>query len=61
MKWNYKPLLIARVITLILLCAGLTGNLSAQSWTNTSLSADQRAILLLQAMTFDEKSAIIAT
>ena len=38
---------------------GLPINLHAQSWTNTTLSASQRASLLLAQMTFSEKAAMV--
>ncbi len=59
MKQNYQLNHIARVIILIYFFAGLTWNLAAQSWTNKTLSASERATLLLQAMSFDEKVAMI--
>jgi len=36
------------------------GSLSAQSWTNTTLSAGQRASLLVGAMTYNEMAAMVA-
>ena len=38
---------------------GLPINLHAQSWTNTTLSASQRAGLLLAQMTFSEQAAMV--
>ncbi|HTQ49591.1 MAG TPA: glycoside hydrolase family 3 C-terminal domain-containing protein [Candidatus Acidoferrales bacterium] len=41
------------------ICFGLPCDLRAQSWTNTTLSASQRAGLLLAQMTFSEKAAMV--
>jgi len=47
------------VICLVGICCELPGGLRAQSWTNTTLSASQRAALLLGAMSFSEKVAMV--
>jgi beta-glucosidase len=39
---------------------GITGGLQAQSWTNTTLSASQRASFMVNAMTFSEMSVMVA-
>ena len=39
---------------------GATGSLKAQTWTNTTLSASQRASLLTSAMTFSEMTTMVA-
>lgn len=49
----------AWIICLAGICCGLQRNLHAQSWTNTTLSAGQRAGLLLAQMTFTEKAAMV--
>jgi beta-glucosidase len=49
----------AWMICLAGICCGLPGSLQAQSWTNTTFSASQRATLLLGAMTFNEKAAMV--
>src|SRR5271169_1704520 len=49
----------AWIICLAGICCGLQRSLQAQSWTNTTLSASQRASLLLGAMTFSEKAAMV--
>ncbi|MGH7953320.1 MAG: glycoside hydrolase family 3 N-terminal domain-containing protein, partial [Limisphaerales bacterium] len=59
MKQNYQINFAAQAIALACFWAGLTGNLSAQSWTNTTLSANQRATFLLAAMSLDEKIAMV--
>jgi len=46
-------------VCLAVICCGLQANLQAQSWTNTTLSASQRATLLLAQMTFSEKAAMV--
>jgi beta-glucosidase len=60
MKARHPLLFNSRLIALVWLCAGLGWNLSGQSWTNTALPASQRATLLLNAMSFGQKAAMIA-
>ena len=61
MKYTPWVQSLGRLITFICICGGLVWNVSAQQpWTNTTLSASQRAALLLNAMTFDEKVAMVA-
>ena len=61
MKCTRRVQSLGRLIALNCLCAGLTWQVSAQQpWTNLLLSAGQRANLLLNAMTFAEKTAMIA-
>lgn len=48
------------VLGLAEICWGLQLRVQAQSWTNTTLSASQRATLLLGAMTFNEKVAMVS-
>ena len=43
----------------ITVCCAMPVCLQAQSWTNTTLSASQRASLLLAQMTFSEKAAMV--
>jgi len=43
----------------ITVCCAMPVYLQAQSWTNTTLSASQRASLLLAQMTFSEKAAMV--
>ena len=50
----------APIIVLIGALLGATGSLQAQSWTNTTLSASQRASLLTGAMTFNEMATMVA-
>src|SRR5580693_1730881 len=50
----------AKGIFFIGILFGVTGGLQAQSWTNTTLSASQRAVLLTNAMTFSEMTAMVA-
>ncbi len=50
----------AQIVVLIGALLGATGNLQAQSWTNTTLSASQRASLLTNAMTFSEMTTMVA-
>jgi len=64
MKINcFRPVTVlnsaAWFICLVGFCCEWPGNLQAQSWTNTTLSASQRATLLLGAMTFGEKIAMV--
>ncbi|HWY31100.1 MAG TPA: hypothetical protein VNX46_10115, partial [Candidatus Acidoferrum sp.] len=47
-------------VVLIAVLLGATGSLEAQSWTNTTLSASQRASLLTSAMTFNETATMVA-
>ncbi len=49
-----------RRITLLFLVAFLARNLDAQSWTNATLPSTQRAALLLGAMNYGDKVAMIA-
>jgi beta-glucosidase len=47
-------------LALVCLLALFTRHLAAQSWTNSALSAGQRAALLLSAMNFGDKVTLIA-
>jgi beta-glucosidase len=51
---------IAQIICIIGVWLGASVNGSAQSWTNTTLSAGQRASSLVSAMTFSEMAAMVA-
>lgn len=50
---------VAKFICLIGVWPGIVNNLQAQSWTNTTLSANQRASLLVSAMTFSELASMV--
>jgi len=39
---------------------GMIDGLHAQSWTNTTLSAGQRAVPLVNAMTFSEMATMVS-
>jgi len=49
-----------QMIGLIIFGLGMVDSLQAQSWTNTTLSANQRASLLVSAMTFNELATMVA-
>src|ERR1700720_3252623 len=49
-----------QMIGLIIFGLGMVDSLQAQSWTNTTLSASQRASLLVSAMTFNELATMVA-
>jgi beta-glucosidase len=51
---------IAQIICILGVWLGAAGGLSAQSWTNTSLSAGLRASLLTNAMTFSDLATMVA-
>jgi beta-glucosidase len=53
------PLNVIRPVCFIGFCCAMPVHLPAQSWTNTTLSASQRATLLLGAMSFGEKTAMV--
>src|ERR1035438_9841982 len=53
------PLNVIRVLCFVGFCCAMTENLQAQAWTNKTLSASQRASLLLAQMTFNEKAAMV--
>ena len=50
----------AQIVCIIGVWLGVAGSLPAQSWTNTALSASQRASLLTNAMTFSEMTTMVA-
>ena len=57
---SWIPLKVIRPVCFIGLCCVMTVHLTAQQpWTNTTLSASQRASLLVGAMSFSEKVAMI--
>ena len=47
------------LVAALLFWPSLTGRLAAQTWTNTSLSAYQRADALVSALTLSEKIALV--
>src|ERR1035437_3792117 len=49
-----------QVWVMIGLWLGMASQLQAQSWTNATLSAGQRAASLVNAMTFSEMSILVA-
>ena len=49
-----------RIFLLIAIGLGMAERLHAQSWTNTTLSAGQRAVSLVNAMTFSEMAAMVS-
>jgi beta-glucosidase len=51
---------MAHVICFIVLWSAMAESLQAQAWTNATLSASQRASLLVSAMTFNEMAAMVA-
>ena len=53
------PLNVIRVLCFVGFCCAMPLHLQAQAWTNTTLSASQRATLLLAQMTFSEKAAMV--
>lgn len=54
------PLNVIRPVCFIGFCCAMPVHLPAQQpWTNTTLSASQRATLLVGAMTFNEKAAMV--
>ncbi len=55
----WMPLNVIRTVCFIGFSCALPTLLPAQSWTNTTLSASQRASLLLAQMTFSEKAAMV--
>jgi beta-glucosidase len=58
--FSYRiPASIVGLVGFMVCCFGIPGHLSAQPWTNTNLPASQRASLLVAAMTFDEKVAMV--
>ncbi|HMD55784.1 MAG TPA: glycoside hydrolase family 3 N-terminal domain-containing protein, partial [Phycisphaerae bacterium] len=50
---------IAQIICFIAVCLGMADSLKAQSWTNKTLSASQRASLLVNAMSFSQLATIV--
>ncbi len=50
----------AKIVVLFGVLLGMVGSLQAQPWTNTTLSAGQRASLLTNAMTFSEMTTMVA-
>ena len=50
---------VIRPVCFMGFCCAMPVHLPAQSWTNTTLSASQRATLLLGAMSFGEKIAMV--
>ena len=56
---SWIPLNVIRPVCFIGFCCAMPIHLPAQSWTNTTLSASQRATLLLGAMSFGEKTAMV--
>jgi len=57
---NWTLSRIAQVVCIAGIWLAAAGSLSAQSWTNTALSASQRASLLVSAMTYNEMAAMVA-
>jgi beta-glucosidase len=55
----WMPLNVIRAVCCIGFCCAMTENLQAQAWTNKTLSASQRASLLLAQMTFSEKATMV--
>jgi beta-glucosidase len=55
----WMPLNVIRAVCCIGFCCAMTENLQAQAWTNKTLSARQRASLLLAQMTFSEKATMV--
>jgi beta-glucosidase len=55
----WMPLNVIRAVCCIGFCCAMAENLQAQAWTNKTLSASQRASLLLAQMTFSEKAAMV--
>src|SRR5690348_17605235 len=53
------PLNTVRACFFIAVFCSMPVHLLAQAWTNTTLSASQRAGLLLSQMTFSEKAAMV--
>jgi beta-glucosidase len=59
-RGSWIPLNVIRPVCFIGFCCAMPVHLSAQQpWTNTILSANQRATLLVGAMTFGEKAAMV--
>jgi beta-glucosidase len=62
--FKYRPHIgilinVLHAVCFITVCCAMPIRLQAQAWTNTTLSASQRANLLLNAMTFNEEAAMV--
>ena len=59
-RGHWMPLNVIRPVCFIGFCCAMPVHLNAQQpWTNTTLSASQRASLLLNAMTFSDEAAMV--